>query len=358
MVVKLLGKEIDIKGGYEDVKGILAELEFSTRPAESRTGGVRVSLEDSVVSDPGIKGKAWEDWRGCDRWCSGRATGGSGSTQSSWSEDQKLRHLEGQKRGDGGRAGRQASILDFFAPRLAKLSLKLERQTSILEFFGPTRGEAEVKTAEAKVAGTGAAEAKPAVANKVREGAEPAPEEEGKEARRRGTGTDGSGGATGRAIGGKPSPRSGLEKGKPGLINTLKQAGLDSRGELQAPLAHESGKDSGAIGSGHEGREVTGTSPTRVHDHDPFVYGDLKKWLDGLHADIDRAEIDCAVCLEGNKDGPVLSELASWLHRVGKDRKTRFGEVCEALLKEGYGNLWLTLLTSEEAKEACRQMVP
>ena len=216
-MVKLLGKEIDIKGDYEDVKGILAEFEFSTRPAESRTGGVQVSLEDSVVSDPGIKGKACEDWRGCDRWCSGRATGGSGATQSSWSEDQKVRHLEGQKRGDGGRAGRQASILDFFAPRLAeensslaeKLSLKLERQTSILEFFGPTRGEAEVKTAEAKVAGTGAAEAKPAVANKVGEGAEPAPEEEGKEARRRGTGTDGSGGATGRAIGGEPSPRSG-----------------------------------------------------------------------------------------------------------------------------------------------------
>ena len=72
------------------------------------------------------------------------------------------------------------------------------------------------------------------------------------------------------------------------MINTLKQAGLDSRGELQAPLAHESGKDSGAIGSGHEGREVTGTSPTRVRDHDPFVYGDLKKWLDGLRADIER----------------------------------------------------------------------
>ena len=310
------------------------------------------------MSDPGIKEKAWEDWRGCDRWCSGRATGGSGSTQSSWSEDQNVRHLEGQKRGDGGRAGRQASILDFFAPRLAKLSLKLERQTSILEFFGPTRGEAEVKTAEAKAAGTGAAEAKPAVANKVGEGAEPAPEEEGKEARRRGTGTDGSGGATGRAIGRKPSPRSGLEKGKPGLIKTLKQAGLDSRGELQAPLAHESGKDSGAIGSGHEGREVAGTSPARARDHDPFVYGDLKKWLDGLRADIDRAEIDRAVWLEGNKDGPVLSELASWLRRVGKRGKTRFGEVCEALLKEGYGSLWLKLLISNEAEEACRQMAP
>ena len=84
----------------------------------------------------------------------------------------------------------------------------------------------------------------------------------------------------------EPSPRSGSAKGKPGLINTLKQAGLDSRGELQAPLAHESGKDSGASGSGHEGREVMATSPTRVRDHDPFVYGDLKKWLDGLRADI------------------------------------------------------------------------
>ena len=60
VVVRHLDKVIDIKGDYEDVKGILAELEFSTRPAESRTGGVRVSLEDSVVSDPGIKGKAWD----------------------------------------------------------------------------------------------------------------------------------------------------------------------------------------------------------------------------------------------------------------------------------------------------------
>ena len=83
-----------------------------------------------------------------------------------------MRQLEGQKRGVGGRAGRQTSILDFFAPKLAgessslaeKLSLRLERQTSILEFFGPERGEAEAKTAEAKVAEAGAAEAKTAVA--------------------------------------------------------------------------------------------------------------------------------------------------------------------------------------------------
>ena len=168
----------------------------------------------------------------------------------------------------------------------------------------------------------------------------------------------GAGSTEGPEEGQEPSPRSGSAKGKPGLINTLKQAGLDSRGELQAPLAHESGKDSGAIGSGHEGREVTGTSPTRVHGHDPFVYGDLKKWLDGLQADIDRAEIDCAVWLEGNKDGPVLSELASWLRRVGKGGKARFTEVTVALQKEGYGDLWLMLMTSDEAREACRQMVP
>ena len=84
MVVKLLGKEIDIKGDYEDVKGILAEFDFSARPSESRAGGVRDSLGDSEVSNLGIKEKAWEDWRSCDRWCSGRATGGSGSTQLAW----------------------------------------------------------------------------------------------------------------------------------------------------------------------------------------------------------------------------------------------------------------------------------
>ena len=71
VVVRHLGKVIDIKGGYEDVKGILAEFEFSARPSENRAGGVRASLGDSVVSDPGINGKAWEDWRGCDRQCSG-----------------------------------------------------------------------------------------------------------------------------------------------------------------------------------------------------------------------------------------------------------------------------------------------
>ena len=161
----------------------------------------------------------------------------------------------------------------------------------------------------------------PAVANNVGEGAEPAPEEEGQEARRRGTGADGSGGAT------EPSPSSGFGKGKPGLIKTLKQAGLDSRGEFQAPLAHESGKDSGAIGSGHERREVIGTSPTRVRDHDPFVYGDLKKWLDGLRADIDRLwEGDRKKWLEGNKDGPVLSELAFWLRRVGSVELAKAGK--------------------------------
>ena len=61
---------------------------------------------------------------------------------------------------------------------------------------------------------------------------------------------------------------------------------------------------------------------------------------------------------EDDEFGPVLSELASWLRRVGKGGKARFGEVCEALWKEGYGSLWLKLLTSDEAKEACRQMAP
>ena len=104
-----------------------------------------------------------------------------------------------------------------------------------------------------------------------------------------------------------------------------------------------------------------GTSPTRVRDHDPFMYGDLKKWLDGLRVDIDRLwEIDFDVTfwkwLEANKDGPVLSEHASWLGRVGSLELAK--EVCGALLKEGYGGLWLMLLTSDEAEEACRQMVP
>ena len=58
VVVKLLGKEIDIKGGYEDVKGILAEFEFSSRPSESSAGRVRASIGDSVDQDPGLNGMA------------------------------------------------------------------------------------------------------------------------------------------------------------------------------------------------------------------------------------------------------------------------------------------------------------
>ena len=61
---------------------------------------------------------------------------------------------------------------------------------------------------------------------------------------------------------------------------------------------------------------------------------------------------------EDDEFGAVLSELASRLRRVGKGGKTRFGEVCGADSEEGYGNLWLMLLTSDEAKEACRQMAP
>ena len=146
------------------------------------------------------------------------------------------------------------------------------------------------------------------------------------------------------------------------MIKTLKQAGLDSRGELQAPFAHESGKDSGAIGSGHEGREVTGTSPTRVRDHDPFVYGDLKKWLDGLRADEVWYNVSDALafgnCRVGKGGKARLPELASWLRRVGKGGKASFTEVTAALQKDGYGDMWLVLMTSDEAKEACRQMVP
>ena len=62
--------------------------------------------------------------------------------------------------------------------------------------------------------------------------------------------------------------------------------------------------------------------------------------------------------LEGKRGGPVLSELASWLRRVGKGGKARFTEVTAALQEDGYGDLWLMVLTSDEAKEACRQMVP
>ena len=69
------------------------------------------------------------------------------------------------------------------------------------------------------------------------------------------------------------------------MIKSLKQAGLDSRGEIHAPLAQESEKGPGTAASGHKGREDEETSPTKARGHDPFVHGKLKKWLDGLRAD-------------------------------------------------------------------------
>ena len=82
---------------------------------------------------------------------------------------------EDQKRGDESKAGRQTSILVFFAPSLAgknfsladMLSLRLVRQTSLLEFFGPESGNVGAKTAEAKVARAGVAEAQTADASTI-----------------------------------------------------------------------------------------------------------------------------------------------------------------------------------------------
>ena len=64
-----------------------------------------------------------------------------------------------------------------------------------------------------------------------------------------------------------------------------------------------------------------------------------------------------ASCLEW-LDGPELPELASWVRRVGKGGKARFKEVSGALRKEGYGDLWLMLMTSDGASEAWRQLDP
>ena len=92
------------------------------------------------------------------------------------------------------------------------------------------------------------------------------------------------------------------------------------------------------------------------------MYGDLKKWLDGLRAGVDW-NVTFLALGSGNrrfgKGGKArLSEFASWVRRVGKGGRARFTEVTVALQKEGYGDLWFVLMTSDEAKEACRQMVP
>ena len=156
-------------------------------------------------------------------------------------------------------------------------------------------------------------------------------------------GIDGKGGIPGGQCGGPP--------GKPGLIKTLKQAGPDNRGDVHAPLANEPDTSSGRIARRHGGSDTEGTSPTHAYSHDPFVYGELKEWLDGLAAGRKLNGLEWL-------DGPELPELASWVRRVGKGGKARFKEVTGALQKEGFGDLWLMLMTSDEASEACRQMDP
>ena len=74
--------------------------------------------------------------------------------------------------------------------------------------------------------------------------------------------------------------------------------------------------------------EAEETSPTRAYSHDPFVYDELKEWLDGLCADIERLGDD-------GKFDPDLSVVTSWVRRVCRGGKAGFKDVAEALIKEG-----------------------
>ena len=135
--------------------------------------------------------------------------------------------------------------------------------------------------------------------------------------------------------GGAPGGLSGRPPGKPGLIKTLKPAGLDDRGEVHAPLADEPEKNAGRIARGHGGSGSEGTSPTHAYSHDPSVYGELKEWLDGLHGS-GRADDEA--------DAQVAIELACWICRLAKGGKAGFINVSKPLRKEGYGDLWRALV--------------
>ena len=98
------------------------------------------------------------------------------------------------------------------------------------------------------------------------------------------------------------------------MLRTLKQAGLDSRGEIQAPLAHEFGENSGTSGHGCKGGEEVRTSPTRAQNHDPFANGKLKKWLDGLRAHNGGQGATGAERWQGL--APDMKEVSYWVRWV------------------------------------------
>ena len=68
------------------------------------------------------------------------------------------------------------------------------------------------------------------------------------------------------------------------------------------------------------------TSPTHAYSHDPFVFGELKEWLEGVVEEVERSD---------DGDFQVMNELASWLRRLAKGGKAGFNSVSRALVKEG-----------------------
>ena len=127
---------------------------------------------------------------------------------------------------------------------------------------------------------------------------------------------------SGGAAGGGPP-------GKPGLIKTLKQAGLDNRGEVHAPLASECDTSSGRVAKGHGGSDTEATTPTQAYSHDPFIIGEVRDWLDGIIEKRRPPDSD-----------QVLSELTGWVRRLPKGT---FKEVFRALCEDGYADLWRML---------------
>ena len=61
------------------------------------------------------------------------------------------------------------------------------------------------------------------------------------------------------------------------MIKTLKQAGLDNRGEVHAALANECDTSSGTVAKGPGGTETEAITPTQAQSHDPHVSGEVEE---------------------------------------------------------------------------------
>ena len=77
-----------------------------------------------------------------------------------------------------------------------------------------------------------------------------------------------------------------------------------------------------------------------------MAYGDLKKWLDSLRADVDRLGSESKEACDKAWDMIDLdrSVVTSWVRRVDQVGGRRSNYILTALRKEGYTDVWARLL--------------